>query len=439
MGSNTVTEQDPTVVPSAGAEIAGAGPPARRSGGLWRHPDFLHFWAAETISQLGSQVSLLALPLVAALTLGATPFQVGLLAAAGSAPTLVVGPFAGVWVDRLRRRPMLIAPDLGRAALLALIPLAAVLGRLDMALLSVIAFLSGTFSVFAGVAYSSYLPSLVRRDELVDGNSKLEVSRSSAQVIGPGAAGSLIGLAGAPLAVAVDAASFLLSGLILLRIRTPEATPRPRGEARVWQQIAEGVRAVRRQAVLRALVLCTATTEFFAYVFFAVYVLYFTRELGLTPEAIGLVFAIGGAGALIRALLAGPARRRFGQGPAIVGAQVLFGLSGLVIPLAALFPGIALEMVVASEFAQWLTIMIVNVNALSLRQALTPDRLRGRVNATFRFLVGGSQPLGSLVGGALGGPIRLPWTLVVGEIGMLLAAGRLLASPLRRLREPELD
>jgi MFS family permease len=192
---------------------------------------------------------------------------------------------------------------------------------------------------------------------------------------------------------------------------------------------------VRRHAVLRPLVLSTATTEFFAYVFFAVYVLYFTRELRLSATAIGLVFATGGVGALIGAVLAAPLARRFGQGPAIVVAQLLFGVSGLVIPLAALFPTIALEMVIASEFAQWLFIMVVNVNAVSLRQALTPDRLRGRVNATFRFLVVGPQPLGSLLGGFLGGLIGLPGTLVVGEIGMLLAVLWLVASPLPGLRD----
>lgn len=407
---------------------------------LRRRPEFLRFWAAESVSQLGSQVSLLALPLVAALTLGAEPFEVGVLTAAGTAPALVVGLLAGVWVDRRRRRPILIAADLWRAVLLLAIPIAAVGGFLGMPLLYAVALASGTATVLANVAYVSYLPSLIEREHLVEGNAKLEASRSTAQVVGPGAAGWLVGTAGAPFAIALDAASFLVSAVLLWRIRRPEPPPHPASGERVWRQIGEGLRAVARQPILRPLIASTAMTDFFAFVFFAVYVLYFVRDLGLTPGAIGLVFAVGGVGALVGALLAELARRRFGQGPAIVGAQLLFGLSGMVIPLAALVPTIALEMVVVSEFLQWLTIMIVNVNALSLRQALTPDRLRGRVNATFRFVVGGTHPLGSLLGGVLGGLIGLQWTLVVGEVGMLLAVGWLLRSPLPRLRDaPPVD
>lgn len=433
---------DATSASSLG-RAAGAAAPAdsfrvesqRGSGRLWRHADFLRFWAAESVSQTGTQISVLALPLLAVLVLGASPFEVGVLAAAGSAPSLLVGLFAGVWVDRLRRRPILIAADVGRAALLLTIPLAALVDRLSMGLLYVVALLAGTASVLYNVAYASYLPTLIKRDALVDGNSKLEASRSVAQVAGPGAAGGLIGAVGAPAAIALDAASYLVSALLVWRIRTSEPAPRPQRDPRVGRQIGEGLRAVARQPILRALALSAATIEFFAFVFFAVYVLYFTRDLGLTPAAIGVVFAVGGVGALIGALLADSARRWFGPGPAIVGAQLLFGLSGMVIPLAVLFPAIALQMVVVSEFVQWLTIMVVNVNTMSLRQALTPDRVRGRVNATFRFLVGGSQPLGSLLGGVLGGVIGLPWTLVVGEIGMLLAVGWLIRSPLPGLRD----
>jgi predicted MFS family arabinose efflux permease len=314
---------------------------------------------------------------------------------------------------------------------------AAAIDRLGMPLLYAVALLAGTLTVFASVAYVSYLPSLVERADLADGNGKLEASRSGAQIVGPGLGGALIGIAGAPVALVVDAASFLFSALLLGRIRTTEPPPHPRTEGNVWREIGEGLGVVRRHAVLRPLVLCTATTEFFAFVFFAVYVLYFIRELGLSEAEIGLVFATGGVGALIGAVVAAPLGRRYGQGPSIVVAQLLFGISGLVIPLAALFPAIALEMVVASEFAQWLFIMVVNVNAVSLRQALTPDRLRGRVNASFRFLVVGPQPLGSLLGGALGGLIGLPWTLVIGELGMLLAVLWLVASPLLRLREAD--
>ena len=409
--------------------------PRPRLTGLWRHPEFLRFWAAQSISQVGTQVTVLALPLVAALSLDASPFAVGLLAAMETAPFLLVGLFAGVWVDRRRRRPLLIAADLGRAALLLTIPVAAFLGALRMELLYAVAFFGGVLTLFFDVAFVSYLPALVRRDELVDGNSKLQASASGAQVVGPGLAGTLIGLVGAPGALVVDAVSFLGSALLLARVRTPEPVPAPPvRRPHVWREIGEGLRAVGRQPVLRALATCSATINLAVGVFFAVYVLYMTRDLGLSPGAIGLVFAVGGVGALIGALLADPARRRFGAGPTIIAAQSLFGLTGLLVPLAVLVPAIALPMVVASEFLQWLTVLIYDVNAVSLRQAITPDRLQGRVSATLRVLGWGMRPVGALVGGYLGGVIGLAWTLVVGELGMLVAVLWLVASPLPRLR-----
>ncbi len=406
-----------------------------RPGGLWRRGDFVRFWAAQSISAVGSQVTLLALPLVAALTLEASAFEVGVLAAAETAPFLLVGLFAGVWVDRLRRRPVLIATDLGRAALLLAIPLAAWLDLLGMPLLYVVALLTGTLTLFFDVAFLSYLPALVGREELVEGNSKLQASASTAQVVGPGLAGALVAAIGAPFVLLLDAVSFVASAGLLARIRAPESAPERTAQPHVWREIGEGLRVVRRDAILRALAASSAMVNVFAWVFFAVYVLYLTRELGLGPGAVGLVFATGGIGALIGAVAADPIRRRFGLGPTIVGAQLLFGLTGLVIPLAVLFPEIALEMVVASEFLQWLTVLVADVNAVSLRQALTPERLRGRVNATMRFLIWGPRPLGSLLGGVLGGAIGLAPTLVVGELGMLAAVAWLVASPLPGVKE----
>lgn len=409
--------------------------PSRPQTGLWRRPDFLRLWAAQSVSQLGSQVTLLALPLIAALTLDASAFEVGLLAAAWSAPFLLVGLFAGVWVDRLPRRPVLIATDVGRAVLIAIIPVAHVFGLLGMPLLYVVAFLTGILSLFFDVAYLSYLPVMVTKDELLDGNGKLQSSESAAQIFGPGLAGGLIRFVSAPGALVIDACSFLASAFFISRIRTPEPPPAPSADRpHVWREIGEGLGLVRRQPLLRALVACSATTNFFAHVFFAVYVLYMTRDLGLGAGAVGLVFATGGVGALIGALLAGPTARRFGPGPTLLAAQLLFGLAGLVIPLAVLFPRLALAMVVASEFFQWLTILVYDVNAVSLRQAVTPHRLLGRVNATHRFLAWGMRPLGSLVGGLLGGLIGLPLTLAAGEAGMFVAFVWLLRSPLPGLR-----
>ena len=411
--------------------------------GLWRHLDFLCLWMAESISQLGSQVTPLALPLLAAVTLQASPFQVGLLAALAWTPWLVFGLVAGVWVDRLRRRPLMIAADLGRAAVLATVPLAAVLGLLRIEVLYAVALLTGVLTVFFDVAYLAYLPTLVARDRLIEGNSKLESSASTAQIAGPGIAGVLIPLVGAAGVILLDAVSFVGSALLIGRIRTKEpargAVGRAEGDApaedrHVLREIGEGLRAVARQPILRSLAAASATTNLAGYLFLSIYVLYMIDELHLSSAAVGLVFAVGGVGALVGTVAAGPARTRFGVGPTILGAQVLFGVTGLLVPLAVLAPAIALPLVVAAEFLQWMMVLVYNVNAVSLRQAITPDRVMGRVNATMRFLVWGTRPFGALLGGILGGLIGLPLTLVVGEIGMFVAFAWLLASPLPRLR-----
>jgi MFS family permease len=403
--------------------------------GLWRHADFLHLWAAETVSQLGTQLTMLALPLTAALTLDARAGQMGLLAAAGSAPVLLFGLPAGVWVDRLRRRPILVATDLGRAALLALIPLLWLLDALRIELLYAVAFGVGTLTVFFDIAYVSFLPTLVRRDQLLEGNGKLQASASFAQVAGPGAGGWLIGLVTAPFAIVVNALSFLASAWFIGRIRTVEPAMTPRAERRhLLAEVGEGLRLVLANPLLRALAGCSATTSLFGWAFLAVYVLYLTEDLGLGAAAIGSVFAVGGAGALIGALLAEPLARRLGVGPTILWSRLAVGLGGMVVPVAVLAPDLALPMILFAEWFQWLAIVVADVNTISLRQAITPDRLQGRVNATWKFLVAGMVPLGGLLGGALGELYSVRLVLVVGVLGMLAAFGFVAFSPVRALR-----
>jgi len=417
----------PTVAPQAGP------------GGLTRHGGFLRFWAASAISDVGSQISALALPLIAALMLGATPWQMGLLSAAGSAPALIVSLFAGVWVDRFRRRRLLITADLGRAALLVTIPLASVLGLLRIEILYVVALSAGVLSVLFDVTYLAFVPSLVAREWLVEANSKLEATSSAAQVVGPGLGGMLVGLLGAAFAVLIDALSFVASAMFISGVRVAEPAPAD-NRTGVAAEIGEGLRVVLTRTILRALAGCSATTALFGRMFLAVYVLYMTRDLGLGSVGVGLVFATGGLGALAGALVAGPVARRFGPGPTMITAQLLFGLTGMAVPLAVLVPRVALSLIVASEFGQWMAVTVYYVNAVSVRQAMIPDQLQGRVNATMRFLFGGARPIGALIGGALGGVIGLPLTLVVAEFGMLLAFLWLLLSPVRGLRVlPTLD
>ena len=407
----------------------------RSHAGLWQDPEFLKFWAASAISDVGSQVSALALPLIAVLTLGATAWQMGLLSAAGSAPVLLVSLFAGVWVDRLRRRPVMIVADLARAGLLLLVPLASAFGILSIGMLYAVALLAGTFAVLFDVAFLAFIPSLVPDRQLIDANSKIETTSSMAQVAGPGVGGVLVSTLGAPFAVLIDALSFLGSALFLLRTRVTEARPAaPAGRVSVFAEIREGLEVVVHHPILQALARCSATTSLFAAMFNSVYVLYMTRDLGLGPVAVGLVFATGGVGSLAGALVAGRAARRYGPGPVMLYSVLLFGLTGLAVPFAVLVPRVALPMVVGSEFAQWMAIVVYYVNAVSVRQAIATTRLQGRIHATMRFLARGVFPIGSLIGGALGSMISVPLTLVVAAFGFLLAFVWLLLSPVRSLR-----
>lgn len=409
-----------------------------RPKGLWRHPGFLKLWSATTVSRFGSEVTLLALPLMAALVLDASPGQMGLLLAAMTAPFLLIGLLVGVWVDRVRRVPLLIYSDLARAALLAAVPVAWAAGWVNMGLLYAVALGVGALTVVFEVAYLSLLPGLIGRERLVEGNGKLEASRSLAQIGGPGLAGGLVGLLGAPLAVLFDAASYVVSAAFLLRLDAREEQKKGPQEApsvgRVLREAGEGLRTVFAHPLLRPLVLCSATVNFSGLVFIAVYVLYMTDDLGLGPAAVGMVFSLGGLGALAGASLSGSASRRFGPGATMTGAMLLCGLSGMAIPLAVAVPAVALPLVLAAEFAQWLFLVIYRVVEASVRQKIVPDRLQGRVNATERFVVYGVIPLGALLGGFLGGSGGVRFALVAGMLGMLAASLWLLLSPVRSLR-----
>lgn len=411
-----------------------------RLDGLWRHPDFLKLWSGQTISVFGDQIATLALPLVAVLTLKANAVEMGILGAAERAPFLLVGLFAGVWVDRMRRRPILIGADVGRALLLGSIPAAALLGRLTVHYLYVVAFLVGILTVFFDVAYQSYLPVLVSRERLVEGNSKLEVSNSVATIAGPGLAGALVQLITAPLALLLDAVSFVASVASLLWIGAPEPAPRPAdeaagGRAGIWREIGEGLRVVLGNRLLRAIAGCTGTSNLFGSMTFAVFVLYVTRDLGLSPALLGIVLAAFGPGGLLGALLAGPAARRLGIGPAIVGSIAVIGVAGFLVPLASGPIAVTVPLLALSGFVGGMMNPIYNITQVSLRQQITPDRVQGRMNATMRFIVWGTMPIGALAGGFMGALIGLRPTLFVGAVGALLAVLWVYFSPVRALRE----
>jgi MFS family permease len=407
-------------------------------GGLWRHPDFLKLWSAETTSQLGTQISLLAVPLVAILVLESSPFEVALLGTIEFLPFILISLPAGVWVDRLPRRPILILGDLGRAIALASIPIAYVLGVLSIYQLYVVGFTVGVCTVFFDVAYMAYLPALVDRDRLVEGNSKLEVSRSGAQIAGPGLAGAVIGVAGAPLAIILDAISFLGSAAFIFGIRKREPAPTPpaggaRPGPKMREEITAGLRYVLGHRYLRSIAVCTGTSNFFGNVVWAILLVYLVREIGLAPEVIGLVFGLGNIGFLVGAVLADRISARFGVGPTIIGSALLFGPSALFIAVAP--KELAVPFLVASGLLAGFGGVVYNVTQVSLRQAITPERMQGRMNATMRFVVWGTIPIGSLLGGALGTVIGLHEAIWIGAIGGTLSFLPVLFSPLRSLRE----
>jgi MFS family permease len=408
--------------------------------GLWRHSDFVKLWLGHTISRFGSEISQLAIPLTAALVLNATAAQMGLLAAIEFAPFLLLSLFAGVWVDRLPRRPILLIGDIGRAVLLGSIPIAGVFGLLTMEQLYIVALLTGVLTVFFDVADQAYLPALVNRAHLIEGNSKLEVSRSVAQITGPGVAGVLVQAFTAPLAVAVDAVSFLASFVCLLFIRRQELPPRQHTDARpsMWSDIREGLGVVLGNPLLRSIAGCTGTSNLFGNAMQALYVLYVTRELSIEPALLGLILAMAGPGALLGALVAGRVATRFGLGRTILGSSLLFGMVNLQVPLASGPPFVVAGMLMFASLVGGFANPVYNINQVSLRQAITPDRLQGRMNASMRFIVWGTIPIGALIGGTLGDAVGLRPTMAAAAVCSLLAPLWVLFSPVRGLRkQPE--
>ena len=407
-------------------------------GGLWRHRDFLKLWTGQTISEFGSQVTLLALPLIAIVLLHASAFTVASLAMIEQLPFLLFALPAGVWIDRVARRPILILGDVGRALAVASIPIAKAFGVLSMTQLFVVGFVAGVLTVFFDVAYQSYLPSLVDRERLVEGNSKLQVSASAAQIGGPGFAGALISALTAPYAVIADAISFAFSSTFVLGIRKREEVVGRVGETRMGMkaELLEGVRYVTRNRHLRAIAACTATSNFFGNVCYAILLVYVVRQFDLSAQLIGIVLSCANVGLLVGAISAGWIANRIGIGRTILLSAALVGPSLVLIPAAPLsFP---VPFLVFSLIVFGFSGTVYNITQISLRQAITPERLQGRMNSVMRFIVWGVLPLGALLGGALAATIGLRATLFVAAAGGALSWLPIVLSPVRLLeRVPE--
>ena len=406
------------------------------TGGLWRHPDFLKLWSAETISQFGSQVGQLALPLVAVIVLESSAFEVAALTTIMFLPFILFTLPAGVWVDRTRRRPILIAGDFGRLVLLATVPIAYAFDAVTIWQLYVVGFLYGVCTVFFDVAYQSYLPSLVARDQLIEGNSKLEISRSASQMAGPGLGGILVQVLTAPYALLVDAISFLGSGLFLLCIRRTEQLPEREDDAphpSMFREAREGLGYVLGNRYLRSIAACTGISNFATSLAFAVFLVYAVRELELSPAAIGIVFSISSVGSLAAALTATRLSSRLGVGPTIVGSAFVFAPPLFLI--AAAPPSAPIPFLVAAFVLFGYGAVIYNITQISFRQAICPERMQGRMNSVMRFIVWGVMPIGSLLGGALATWIGLRETMWVGAAIGVFAFVPVLFSPVRKLRE----
>jgi MFS family permease len=404
--------------------------------GLWQHADFMKLWLGQTVSLVGDAITDLALPLTAALTLHATPVQMGLLKAAQFAPHLLIGLAAGVWVDRWQRRPVLIAADFGRALLLGSIPIAAIVDLLHIEHLYLVAFLEGTLSLFFTTAYMAFLPGLIKREHLVEGNSKFVVSQSTSQILGPGLAGTLVQWFTAPVVIALDTVSFLFSALLLILIRTPEPDLVYLKQPNFWQEVGEGIHLIVRNPLLRALAYCAGTIRLFISLVDSVYILYVTRNLGFQPAFIGVILATGAFGALFGSLLASRFIRWFGLGSTIVYGAILWGIGYLFIPLTFGSTAISVLLLIFAGVLSGLGDTIFGITHVSLRQTLVPDHLLGRMTASVRCIIWGAVPLGALLGGILGETFGLRPTLWVGAVGNLLAFLWVFCSPVSRLREP---
>lgn len=407
-------------------------------GRLWRDADFVKLWLGQFVSLAGTQVSQLALPTVAILLLHATAFQVGLLGALEFLAFPVLGLIAGVYADRLRRLRIMIVCDAVRLLLLASVPLAWVLGVLRIEQLYAVALLMGICTVFFDVSYQSYLPALVNRRDLVEGNSKLEVTRSLAQVSGPALAGFLIQLIGAAQAVWVDAASYAVSVVSLLAIRKAEPKPQPGrmdGRQGFWHELWEGVQVVFGNPTLWKIAGCTATSNLGSNMTFAIFLIFAYRLLHLSPALIGVVFAIGSVGGLLGAFTATPVTRRVGLGMTLFLTITLGGAFNFLVPLAQYGPAAVLMAV--AVFAVSYSSPVYNIGQVSLRQAITPDRVQGRMNATMRTIVWGTIPIGAFLGGVLGSTIGIVPTLYIGSAFATLAGLWILAGPIRLKTQPE--
>lgn len=409
---------------------ADAHPPTRFS--LWRHHDFRQLWMGDTVSVFGNQFVLFALPLMAVQLLHADAFEMGVLATLESAAFLIISLPAGAWVDRMRKKRVIVLGDLVRAVLLLSIPAAWLLDVLSMAQLYLVAALVGVVTVFFDIANQSYLPQIVEGNSLGDGNGKLQASQQTASAVGPTAASGLVGLVGAPLTIGITSICMALSSLFISRIRHQETHTHDSAHESLIQQIREGLSFVLRHPLLRRIVACTGLNNLASSAIFALFVLYVLRTLDLGQTLLGVVMSVGAIGGILGALSASRFQRFTGEGRAIALAAGLSGLSFIATPLASVLPSLP-TLLIGWSLTSW-AVVVYNIAQVSFRQRLCPKPLLGRMNASIRFLVWGPMPVGAFLGGALGHQIGIVPTLWIFAALALVASLPVIASPLLTMR-----
>lgn len=403
------------------------------SASLFRHPDFLKLWTAETISAFGSQFSPIAIQYAATVILSATAIQFGLLSSLATLSFLLFGLPVGVWADRHRRKRTMVFANVGRAALLFTIPLSAFAGYLSMNLFYFVAFFSGTLTVFFDICYQSYLPSLVDRSQLVDANSKLQTSAATAQTFGPALAGIVVQFVSAILAIFGDVIGYFGSAFFLFSIKKQEPTIAARPGRSVWQDVREGLGVVFGERRLRSIAGCTATSNLFSSAYGAILFPYLIRILGFSPFEIGLVFSTGAVGGIVAAIISRKASQFFGVGWSIIIFALVFGVGQ--VPLYIATRETAFPLLIVSFFITSVGAVIYNVTQVSFRQAIVPIELQGRMNATMRTIVWGTLPIGGLMGGLLAQAFGYHTAIGIGVAGAAVAFLWVLFSPVRQVRD----
>ena len=403
----------------------------RRS--LFRHHDFRQLWMGDTVSVFGVQFVGFALPLLAVQILHADAFEMGVLAMLESLAFLLISLPAGAWVDRWRKKRVIVAGDLLRAALLVTIPAAWLLDLLTMTQLFVVAFLVGCITVFFDVANQSYLPEIVEGEQIAEGNGKLQASQQTAHVAGPAAAAALVRLVGSPLTILATAVCMALSSLFVSRIRHREERPDPAARRPLGVEIKEGLSFVLGHPLLRRIVACTGTSNLASSAIFALFVLYVVRTLGLSETTLGLIMSVGAVGGLLGAVSSDRFARLVGEGRAIPLSALLGGLTSLALPLASVLPPVPTLLV--GNFLLSFSVVVYNIAQVSFRQRLCPKPLLGRMNASIRFLVWGPMPVGAFLGGLLGRELGIVPTLWTFAAVSVLAALPVILSPLLGMRE----